>query len=293
MFVPRSFALALCLSVVFLAAGTSTANAAAPQGLGRSFQKLQKEKKLRIAYFGGSITAGQGASRPWRAQTTAWFQSLAPQAAITEVSAAADGGSEYGAFRFRKEIVEQDPDLVFVEFAVDDADLDEQRVLRSAEGIVRQFWTTNPWAEIVFIYTASKKTSPSNDRDEVPKAVGYHQAVARHYGIPAIDVGSALAEDIRSEKSTWESLTTDGVHPNDAGTAVYFRTIEAFLAAHRNDRIEEPMTSLPDPLTKDPFSGTHLMKGTTLYAPGWRKVTTPADSLPFIYFYLIGRDLFM
>jgi lysophospholipase L1-like esterase len=281
----RGFALVAALGSVFLVAGSASAAdtpaaekvVVVPQSIGRALEKLGKEKKLKIAYFGGSISAGHGVAESWRARTTAWFRKRAPEAKITEVDATADGGSEYGAFRIRRDLVEPDPDLVFIEFAVDDAGRDEQRTLRSFEGIVRHFWTVNPWAEIIIVHATTKQLAPDYEAGGLPKAVGLHKSIAKHYRIPEIDLGRALVDEIKTGKNTWETLSTDGVHPNAAGSAVCFRAIEAFLEAHAGDKAAEPVVVLPAPLTKDPFHGAFVIKGSTLYAPGWTKVPKPPE----------------
>jgi len=246
------------------------------QKLGRTFEKLKKEKKLTIGYFGGSITAGAGASdgskTSWRALTTAWFKDRFPAASITEANAAIGGtGSDLGAFRYQVDLFTKDPDLVFVEFAVNDGNGAELRVKRSMEGIVRQIWLANPWAEIVFIYTTTKALAPAYVEGGVPKAVSFHQAIAKHYDIPEINVGRIVVERITRGEGTWETLTTDGVHPNDAGYAIYGKTVQDFLDSQMNESAGEPRLALPDPLTKDPFSGGHLVDAATLYIPGWQK----------------------
>jgi lysophospholipase L1-like esterase len=287
----RGFALVAALGAVFFAVDSASAAdtpaaekvIVVPQSIGRSLEKLRKEKNLKIAYFGGSISSGRSVADSWRARTTAWFRKRAPEAKITEVDATAEGGSEYGAFRIRKDLIETDPDLVFIEFAVDDAGRDEQRTLRSFEGIVRHFWTVNPWAEIVIVHTTTKQLAPGYEAGAgpktgaVPKAVGLHKSIAKHYGIPEIDLGLALVDETKTGKNTWESLTTDGVHPNAAGSAVCFRAIEAFLEAHAGEKAAEPVVVLPSPLTKDPFHGAFVIKGSTLYAPGWTKVPKPPE----------------
>src|SRR6202035_2996162 len=108
-----------------------------------------------IGYFGGSITAGAGASdaskTSWRALTTAWFKAHFPDAAITEVNAAIGGtGSDLGVFRCQDDLLSKHPDLVFVEFAVNDGGGAELRIKRCMEGIVRQIWKANPNADIIF-----------------------------------------------------------------------------------------------------------------------------------------------
>lgn len=146
-----------CLTIAFATAvpsvDTQRAAAEPAPSLGRTFEKLKKEKKLTIAYFGGSITAGAGASdaakTSWRTLTTAWFQAQFPEAKITELNGAIGGtGSDLGAFRCQRDLVDKNPDLVFVEFAVNDGTRPELLIKRSMEGIVRQILTANPWAEI-------------------------------------------------------------------------------------------------------------------------------------------------
>jgi lysophospholipase L1-like esterase len=272
---------ALAIVAILLATGLTTmADAETQQPLGRSIEKLKNDKTLTIGYFGGSITAGAGASNPlktsWRALTTAWFKEHFPGALITEVNAAIGGtGSDLGAFRCQADLLAKNPDLVFIEFAVNDGGRAELRVKRSIEGIVRQLLLSNPWAEIVFIYTTTKTLAPAYAAGDVPKAVGYHQAIARHYGIAEINVGQALVERMARGDDSWETLTIDGVHPNDAGYAVYAKSIEEFLESHMHDRAAPPQIMLPDPLTKDPFSGAHLEDATALHAPGWQKVDKP------------------
>jgi lysophospholipase L1-like esterase len=279
MFTRRDCAALLWAAAAFLAAELSLANAAVAEPaetLGRSVARLKKDKALKIGYFGGSITAGAGASNAaktsWRALTTLWFKDRFPDAAITEINAAIGGtGSDLGAFRCQTDLLKHDPDLVFVEFAVNDGGGGELRVKRSMEGIVRQIWLANPYADVVFIYTTTKSLFPAYAKGELPKAVGYHQEVARHYGIPEINVGRVMAERIIKGDDSWETLTTDGVHPNDAGYALYMETIKAFLESHLSDPAGPALIDLPDPLTKDPFCGAHFEDATTLSAPGWKK----------------------
>jgi hypothetical protein len=148
------------------------------------------------------------------------------------------------------------------------------------EGIVRQILTANPWAEIVFVYTTSKALAEAYTEGKTPEAVEYHQAIARHYAIAEVNVGRDLADAIARGEGSWETLTTDGVHPNDAGYARYQKSIEAFLETHRNDMPTPALFSLPDAVTKDPFAGAHLDDAAALSTPGWQKEEKPLGTLP-------------
>ena len=73
---------------------------------------------VKIGYLGGSITAQNG----WRPKTLAHFQKTWPQAKFSEINAAIGGtGSDLGVFRLKQDVLDHQPDLLFVEFAVNDA----------------------------------------------------------------------------------------------------------------------------------------------------------------------------
>ena len=122
------------------------------------FAKLKAGKPVTIAYFGGSITAGAGASdgekTSYRALVGQWFTTTFPQASVTNVNAAIGGtGSDLGAFRLKRDVLGHHPDLVFVEYAVNDNGTPDIMVDRAMEGIVRQIRRADPATDVCFVYT--------------------------------------------------------------------------------------------------------------------------------------------
>lgn len=84
-------------------------------GIPNTIGRLATGQPVRIAYFGGSITAQKG----WRIASRLWLQQQYPTAGISEINAALGGtGSDLGAFRLYRDVLRHTPDLVFVEFAV-------------------------------------------------------------------------------------------------------------------------------------------------------------------------------
>lgn len=137
---------------------TTTVNAAPPvperSGIGNALWRAKKRKHLTVAYFGGSITEGAGASSgdktSWRARTTANLKALLPDVVVEEVNAAIGGtGSNLGAFRLERDVLSRKPDLVFVEFAVNDGGAGEEQTLSAMEGIVRHLRKIDPRCDIV------------------------------------------------------------------------------------------------------------------------------------------------
>src|SRR5256885_1588445 len=86
-------------------------------GLPNVLSKLKSGAEVRIAYLGGSITAQDG----WRPKTLNWFRQHFPKAQVREINAAIGGtGSDLGVFRLQHDVLEQKPDVLFIEFAVND-----------------------------------------------------------------------------------------------------------------------------------------------------------------------------
>src|SRR6266446_519504 len=148
----------LCV-LLLLGCETVTARAAEPaaapptRSLGRVFDKLKANQAVTIAYFGGSITAAPG----YRVKTFQWFKDMYPQAALKEVNAALGGtGSDLGAFRCARDVIAHKPDLVFVEFNINDGSPTNAFRKATMEGIVRQLWASASRPEIVFLYTTSR-----------------------------------------------------------------------------------------------------------------------------------------
>jgi lysophospholipase L1-like esterase len=245
------------------------------EGLGRTWKKIEQSHALTIGYFGGSITEGAGASNAavtsWRALTTAWFRQQFPVAKITEVNAAIGGtGSDLGAFRCQRDLLSKKPDLVFIEFAVNDFGATDARAA-FYEGIVRQILRANPAADIVLVYTVSK-AADSYPQGVVPHTVAYEQKIADHYDLPSVNIGQALSRAMQQGQGTWLTLSKDTTHPNDAGYRICEDAMIAFLQAHRQDVAELP-APIPAPLNPDPVENPAMIDAWTLRAPGWTRET--------------------
>ncbi len=265
--------LLLCISLAFLC--FPRAGNAGDSFLGHTWGKLARNNRLVIGYLGGSITEGAGASdasrTSWRALTTDWFKRRFPQADISEANAAIGGtGSELGAFRCQRDLICKKPDLVFVEFAVNDSKSPEAKVVASMEGIVRQILAGNPEIDIVFVYTTMRDAEKYSEGEEL-RSVSYHQRVAGHYGIPSINVGKALRTAILEGRATWESMTKDGTHPLDAGYSLYAGKVCEFLEAHIGDMPPPAKSALPRALSENPMETAKMLDGWSANAPGWNR----------------------
>lgn len=222
--------------------------------LDNTFYKLTHDKKLTIGYFGGSITEGAGASNQsktsWRALTTEFFRSRYHDAEVIEIQASIGGtGSDLGMYRCDDDLTSKNPDLVFVEFAVNDCDMSYASILSQVETIYRKILRANPFADIVCVITTTKTIATVLERGGEFVARTAHAAVAHHYGAPILDFGNLLHFAVLRNGGDFLTLTADTVHPNDDGYALYASCAKSFvLECEKNAVLDYIPHKIPSPL---------------------------------------------
>lgn len=196
-------------------------------------------KEIRVGYLGGSITAAPG----WRVKSLELFQRKYPDLKWTEINAAIGGtGSDLGVFRFGQDVLTHRPDLLFVEFAVNDGGARPQQIHQAMEGIVRQAWKVDPATDIIFVYTISEPFLADLQTGIFSRAASAMEEVADHYGIPSIHLGMEVAKQAKDGTLVFKGeqpakgndaappaalpFSTDGVHPLvETGHVLYTEAI--------------------------------------------------------------------
>ena len=238
------------------------------EGLGNVLAKLDGGKDVTVAYFGGSITAMAG----WRTKTTAWLQEQWPNAKIHEVHAAIGGTpSSLGAFRLQHDVLDHKPDLVFVEFSVNDGGAAPESIYRSMEGIVRQIWTADPTIDICFVYTFRVGYEQQLHDGLCPRAPSAHEVIANHYGIPSINWALRISELEQQGKLIFKNdpanppaegvviFSNDGVHPADAGHEIYLDVSKQVLPEIQAASKVGPH-ALPAPYVEDNWQAAKMVE---------------------------------
>lgn len=179
--------------------------------------RLTQGQPTTIVFFGGSITWGATATDPlrtsWRALVEKELRRRQPRTPLTTVDAAIGGQpSKLGAFRMDRDVLPYKPDLCFVEFAVNDWGAPDSQ--ETMEGIIRKLRACRPNMAVVLVLIGSDAAydrSPSH-----PLQV----KLAEHYGLPIIDIHSAVKARL-GDGMTTRDILTDGCHPNDRGYRLY------------------------------------------------------------------------
>lgn len=232
-------------------------------GLPAFFAKAKAGGDVRVAYLGGSITAAPG----WRVGSLEWLNRRFPEARFTEINAAIGGtGSDLGAFRTGQDVVAGKPDLVFIEFAVNDGGTAPEQIEATMEGIVRQILAADAATDICFVYTLSQPVVADLLAGRCQRSAAAMESVADHYGLPSIHFGVEVAKRIAADTLVFQGekpahfdpaavpmlFSTDGVHPLvETGHRLYtdvltrsLETIEAAAGSRKRDGV--PAARRPD-----------------------------------------------
>ncbi len=229
-------------------------------GIGNFIGKLRQGRPVTVVYFGGSITQGTS----YRPAFTEWLRSQYPTSTITEVNAAIGGtGSNLGVYRLERDVLKHRPDLVFVEFALNDGDrssVEPERVAANVEAIVRGIRDRDLNTDIVFLYTIKRNMAEDFGAGRLPREAAIYETVAEHYGIPSVNFGPRVMALAEAGKLVWTLGTAptavpkedpdydrkvgsemtakgmlvfsnDGVHPRSEGGALYVTALTNFFAA--------------------------------------------------------------
>ena len=196
--------------------------------------KISSKKDIRVAFIGGSITTASG----YRTLTSDWLSETYGDK-FTFLDAGVGGtGSEFGAVRLQTDVISFKPDLVFVEFAVNDGgsyDIakNDKTIIKSMEGIVRQLWKADPNIDICFVYTLTDRCLVEAAQGKYTGTAKIHDYIANYYGIPSVFMGYDAAKQAVAGKIIFNGskpdanasgtvFSGDGVHPNADGSNMYF-----------------------------------------------------------------------
>ncbi len=191
--------------------------------------RAENHEPLSVVFFGGSLTWGANASNPqttsYRGLMMRYLREKYPRTSMAFHDAAIGGtGSQLAMFRLERDVLPHKPDLVFLDFTVNDgAEETDVQSLASYERIVRELLVSKSAVMpvlMVFKWHAEKPDAPRPPRHEA------HLKLSAAYGLPSanvLDYVRAKAKAGTSPEDIWN--LGDGGHPGDEGYRLFFEAV--------------------------------------------------------------------
>lgn len=226
-------------------------------------------ESLVIGFLGGSITQGSLSSTPktcYAYLVYEWWKKSFPNAEFSFVNGGIGGTtSHYGGARAWKDVLCYRPDIVTVDFSVND---DANEFFEETyEGTLRRLLAAPSAPAVVVLNNVFYDTGKN--------AQEYHNRIADHYGIPHVSIKDTIFPDVESGKIVRADITPDNLHPNDKGHRLVADEICKLLDSIKaeveketiaDENIEGKSTKteasvlLPVPLTENAYEHSRLIQ---------------------------------
>lgn len=195
--------------------------------------KMQNGQETTVAFMGGSITVGETASlkdennhaKGYAYYTYQWLKrNYDVQNKSSFVNGSICGtGSEIGIVRAQKDILNYNPDLIFIEFAANNGTTDYYET--SYESLIRKCLSLESNPCIVLVFSGTYYTGGTEN---------YMAPIGEYYGLPMFTMDKPLRAvcsviDKARTDEIFAGFSDDGTHPNDNGHQLYAKLLCYFL----------------------------------------------------------------
>lgn len=224
--------------------------------------KSRRGEHIVIGAIGGSITEGALASitdMRYINQVYSWWEKKFPgQVSVVNAGIGATC-SGFGAHRVELQLLTVNPDLVIIDYAVNDT-LIPNDCNKTMEGLIRKILSkpNNPAIMIIFFML----NDYSNLQDKfIP--------ICYYYNLPGVSYRDRIKGLVDTGTITLDSLFADIVHPNDYGHTYAADFIKEVLDSVWNSlpldaEIPQLKTSLSSPFYTDTFQYTSYYNNSTI-----------------------------
>lgn len=219
------------------------------------FNKAKSGQDITVAFLGGSITQGCNATKfeeCYASRTYKWFKEKFNNVNVKYVNAGVGAtGSVIGIHRVEKQVLSEEPDIVFIDFAVNDRDSIYDKI--AYESIVRRILSVKNPPAIVEIFMSN--FDGSNVQSQQIE-------IGRKYNLPMISFRNTIYKEMIADRLKWNEVATDEVHPNDYGHFIISNLLILFMEDIYKDLKGDVKVS--DIELGEPLFGDKYICGTTM-----------------------------
>ncbi|MBO5378493.1 MAG: SGNH/GDSL hydrolase family protein [Ruminiclostridium sp.] len=227
------------------------------------FKRAADGEDIKAAYIGGSITEGYSdnitlkTEEKWVDMSTKWLNEQFPDSDITYVNAGLSGTpSVLGNVRLQRDVLQYDPDIVFVEFAVNDGG---ETIYKNAyESLVRTLLTQDKDIAVVLLFTIIESGHTCQP---------HMSQIGENYGLPMISLPDSVWVEMQEGRMSWSDYSADQSHPNVEGSIMIrdfvINYFEKVMAAYETSTGTVDK-NLPEPVFSGDYADMVFADNTTL-----------------------------
>lgn len=194
-------------------------------GESRLVKRVRANMPTKLVCYGTSLTAGAN----WATQINTWVRYR--NSVLTTVNSGASGQqSSYGVANLTTQVLAHNPDVVTIEFDMNDSDNQSLTPLTVAEStanyvtMVDAILAAFPNCEIWLMPMNPTTGVSPNGNARHPDLAEYYQAkrdLVVQYGDPRVRLCDQHSRWLQVDSSVRDTLIPDGVHVNQTGTDLY------------------------------------------------------------------------
>lgn len=195
----------------------------------KAIKKLQANEETTVVFLGGSITHGTSAGDDlcYAKLTADKLQAEFPEAKLNYINAGIGAtDSLYGLARADDDVLSKNPDIVFVDFSVNDTTEFTDIYKESYAALLKKIWSSPSAPAIVaLVMTEDNGTSMQEVHGEIAKA----------FDIPMVSYHDAVLSVIDNGSIAWTDISDDNIHPNVEGHALLSDIVMNYLQSVIDD----------------------------------------------------------
>jgi lysophospholipase L1-like esterase len=188
-----------------------------------SFQEIPKSE-ISIVWYGESTTQGAHVSKdkPWNSfmwRVSDFFKKKLKVKTINK-NLGFPGWSAKKALINIEVLLKEKLDYVFLEFALNDTNIDSEQIIVNLKQIVKQIKNKNKDVKICLILLNKVEGLQKRKNNKIDSTSESWIKAGKELNIQLIDVGNYLLK-LSKDKELFNAIIPDGVHPNDMGHFIY------------------------------------------------------------------------
>lgn len=184
--------------------------------------KLAAGQRLRIVTYGTSLTA-EGSSF-WVSELREILSVQYPGLSTVINSGQAAMWSGWGVENLDPRVIQKNPDVVFIEFGINDSFRDYRTSLtdyrRNVENMVSRILKAKPSCEIILMTMNYPIREHLSARPDVEQYYQVYREIAKEQDLKIIDIFPKWKEINIDDPALYDYLVPDGIHPAREGTAL-------------------------------------------------------------------------